>query len=198
MPENAVIIFVRNPVLGRVKTRLAKGIGDEKALQVYELLLRHTLEITRKLPCDKLVFYADDIADEDLWIERGFHRFKQSSGNLGERMKNAFEQAFHSGYQQVLIIGSDCYQLSSKIILEAFEQLTKHDTVIGPTFDGGYYLLGLKKLIEPFFEHKNWSTESVFADTMQDARDLNLAVFTLQKLHDVDEAADLEPNGIRV
>lgn len=196
--ENAVIIFVRNPVAGRVKTRLARGIGDEKALQVYTLLLRHTLHITRNLSCDKLVYYADEIPEQDLWTEEGFQRYRQAAGDLGERMHMAFEDAFAQNYKKVLIIGSDCYQLSSAIILNAFGRLDEHDAVIGPTFDGGYYLLGMKKPAEAFFRHKTWSSDTVFRDTLRDAEALNLSVFTGQKLHDVDEAADLEPSGIRI
>lgn len=198
MNKNAVIIFVRNPVLGKVKTRLAKGIGDERALQVYRLLLQHTLQITQNLVCDKLVFYADEIPDDDAWIGEQFQRFPQPDGDLGERMMAAFKKAFTSGYQKVLIIGSDCYQLTSAIINEAFEKLDEKDVVTGPTFDGGYYLLGMKKLIRPFLQHKKWSTDTVFTDTIKDAERISLTVFTGQKLHDVDEATDLEPSGIKI
>lgn len=94
--KNALIIFVRNPVLGKVKTRLATGIGDAKALQVYEHLLQHTQQIAKEIPATIFVYYADEIHEDDLW--NAFEKRKQHGGDLGERMQNAFEELFANGF----------------------------------------------------------------------------------------------------
>lgn len=192
----ALIIFVRKPELGKVKTRLAKTIGAEKALQVYQLLLEHTLQITLPLACKKYVFYADEIPESDLWNKPDYIKKAQSDNDLGERMANAFAQLFDLGYQQVLIIGSDCYQLKTATIQQAINELATSEVVIGPTFDGGYYLLGMKKLVPKLFINKTWSTNQVANQTLADLQQLKIAYHLLEKLHDVDEAADLELNGI--
>ena len=187
--KNALIIFVRNLVLGKVKTRLAADIGNEKALQVYEHLLEHTHSITKNLAVTKLVYYADDINEDDLW--NGFEKRLQQGNDLGERMQDTFKHLFNEGYSKVCIIGSDCYELNNNIIETAFEKLDNADVVIGPVMDGGYYLLGCNKLIPEFFINKAWSTETVFADTLKDASALKLSIQQLPVLNDIDDEKDL-------
>lgn len=187
--KNALIIFIRNPVLGKVKTRLAAAIGDEKALLVYNRLLQHTHSITEKLPVTKFVYYADEIIIDDLW--NGFEKRIQRGKDLGERMQNAFAELFESGFTKVSIIGSDCLELNTEILQEAFESLNKADLVIGPVIDGGYYLLGTNRLIPELFINKIWSTDSVFIDTLTDAAVHRLAVHLLPMLNDIDNETDL-------
>ncbi|WP_354355268.1 TIGR04282 family arsenosugar biosynthesis glycosyltransferase [Pedobacter sp. UYP30] len=194
----AIIIFVRHPELGKVKTRLAKSIGNEKALQVYTKLLQHTLEITKSIDAAKFVFYTEEIQENDLWSEKGYWKCKQKGTDLGERMKNAFSFLFEQGFKQVLIIGSDCYQLTSKAIEQAIKLLDESDLVLGPAVDGGYYLLGMSKLYSVLFENKTWSTDSVAAQTLQDAEKLDLKVVQLQALFDVDEFDDLVASGMQI
>ncbi len=196
MDKAALIIFVRHPELGKVKTRLARGIGDEKALQVYRLLLQHTFEITNKVACDKYVHYTGDIVADDLWSALGYRKRAQQGDGLGERMSAAFETLLAEGYEKVLIIGSDCYQLNTVMINQAIAALDQYDTVLGPTFDGGYYLLCMKHMIPQLFTGKAWSTDTVAQDTLRDLKTLNLSCYLLPKLHDVDEAEDLEVSGI--
>lgn len=184
-----MIIFVRNPVLGKVKTRLAISLGNEKALQVYEHLLQHTCNITKHLAVTKFVFYADHINKDDLW--NGFEKQLQQGDDLGERMKEAFRQLFNEGFSKVCIIGSDCYELNSRIIETAFTELDNTEIVIGPVMDGGYYLLGTKKFIPDIFTGKAWSTETVFADTLKDAARLRLRIHQLPVLNDIDNEKDL-------
>ena len=112
--------------------------------------------------------------------------------------KTRFKLLFHEGFSKVMIVGSDCYQLKTEIIEQAFAQLDQNDAVLGPTFDGGYYLLGMKKLIPEIFQNKPWSTDQVAAKTIEDFKNLNLNYFLLEKLHDVDEAEDLQVNGIEI
>lgn len=184
-----MIIFVRNPVLGKVKTRLAASIGNEKALQVYEHLLQHTHSITKDLTVTKFIYYADRINEKDLW--NGFEKRLQQGKDLGERMQNAFQHLYSRGFSKVSIIGSDCYELSSDIITTAFEKLNEADVVIGLVMDGGYYLLGSTKLIPQLFANKAWSTNTVFTDTLKDASLLNLHVHQLPVLNDIDNEKDL-------
>lgn len=187
--KNALIIFARNPVLGKVKTRLAAGIGEAKALQVYEHLLQHTQSIVKDIPVTKFVYYADEINEDDIW--NGFEKRIQHGNNLGERMQNAFEELFKAGFSKVCIIGSDCFELTTDIINNTFACLDESDVVIGPVMDGGYYLLGSGKFVPQFFINKAWSTSSVFSDTLKDAATLNLSITQLPVLNDIDNEKDL-------
>ena len=188
--KEAIIIFVRNPQLGKVKTRLANTLGDEKALNIYKELLHHTKEITAQITADKYVFYFDKIEENDLWNVPGFFKCLQCNDELGGKMKNAFKELFDKGYEKVAIIGSDCLELTTAIIEEAFVLLKNTDAVIGPAKDGGYYLLAMKKLIRPIFENKQWSTDSVFRETINDLTENNFSFGCLPLLTDVDTEQD--------
>ncbi len=192
MLKSALIIFVRNPVEGQTKTRIGKEKGHEFALEIYTKLLQHTHAITSNLPVDVFVFYADFVNDNDLWNWYPYYKQLQTGQDLGERMHNAFATVFSRGYEQVVIIGSDCYELSSQIILQAFEQLKAYDTVLGPSKDGGYYLLGMNRLMPSIFANKNWSTDTVASDTIAAVKALQLTLFALPILSDVDTAQDCE------
>ena len=143
--KDAVIIFVRNPELGKVKTRLAATVGDEEALNIYSLLLNHTMQEAGKVAANKFVFYHQQITTDDIWNGNGFYKKLQTGESLGDKMKAAFDEIFKLGYNKIMIIGSDCLQLKSAIINAGFCLLDEEDTVIGPAKDGGYYLLGMKK-----------------------------------------------------
>ncbi|MEP7080627.1 MAG: TIGR04282 family arsenosugar biosynthesis glycosyltransferase [Ginsengibacter sp.] len=188
--KNALIIFVRKPELGKVKTRLAADIGDENALKVYNDLLTHTCVITKGLPLDKYAFYSEKVTGEDLWNKNGFYRKIQNGNNLGEKMENAFKVLFNESYEKLIIIGSDCFELDESLISKAFKQLDNYDVVIGPANDGGYYLLGMKKIHPFLFRNKKWSTDSVFSDTLQDIQEHTLSCFRLPVLTDVDTEED--------
>ncbi|MBL4625182.1 MAG: TIGR04282 family arsenosugar biosynthesis glycosyltransferase [Flavobacteriales bacterium] len=193
MSKNLLIIFVRNPELGKVKTRLAKTLGDKRALEIYRDLLRYTNNITMGSSSDKAVFYSHFIDDYDGWSNVAYQKYVQEGGvDLGARMDNAFELMFDKGYENVVIIGSDCLELTTDGLDEAFYALEEHDIVIGPAKDGGYYLLGMKKRHSEFFKNKKWSTENVFLDTLLDIRKLGLSYQVLDTLSDVDYEEDLE------
>lgn len=189
--KKAIIIFVRNPELGKVKTRLAKQVGDQQAFGVYKELLQHTHDITSCLDGDKFVYYTDYIAGNDLWENHLFEKRLQAGSELGERMMLAFMELFQEGYSKLLIIGSDCPELTTFIIEDAFDLLDLNDVVIGPSADGGYYLLGSKKLIPELFVNKEWSTGSVLADSIMDTVRLRKKCSFLPELHDIDTADDL-------
>ncbi|CAM1343091.1 Glycosyltransferase [Tenacibaculum amylolyticum] len=184
------MIFTRNPELGKVKTRLAKSIGDEKALEIYKFLLNRTKTIAEELTVDKAVFYSVKVRENDIWDAQIYQKFQQSGEDLGARMQHAFETAFANGYEKVAIIGSDLYDLTPQHIENAFEQLHTHDVVMGPAEDGGYYLLALKQVYPAIFQNKAWGTETVRAATLSDLEKQN--VFLLPVLNDVDFVEDIQ------
>ena len=188
--EKALIIFARNPVAGKVKTRLAATIGHEQALAIYKLLLAHTAETTKKVDCNRYVFYADEIGSADVWNDVFFRKQLQQGNDLGERMQLAFTELFLKGYKKVLIIGTDCFDLTAGIVEQAFEALENHEAVIGPSADGGYYLLGMKQLYPFLFIQKAWSTDLVYKATLTDFFNNNITYFTLPVLNDIDTEED--------
>jgi uncharacterized protein len=198
LSTTALVIFVRNPISGQVKTRLAKDIGDERALEIYQQLLQHTLEITRSLSFRKFIYYADEVSDYDLWSVPGYTKRKQNGNDLGERMLNSFKELFDQGFTQIIIIGSDCLQLKMETLEEALALLESNNAVIGPARDGGYYLLGLTKFYPELFINKPWSTDKVFAKTIEDFIDLGISYAFLEELSDIDTVADLIENGISI
>jgi rSAM/selenodomain-associated transferase 1 len=191
MAKSLLIIFVRNPERGKVKTRLAATIGLDKALEVYLLLLQRTMDITQPLLVDKTVFFSDFLERNGKWGNQHYQHQVQQGGDLGERMAQAFAGAFAKGYKRVGIIGSDCYELTSGILGQAFDLLEEKDLVLGPSTDGGYYFLGMTRFWPEIFQHKTWSAATVLAETLADAARLQLKCALLAELTDVDEAKDL-------
>ena len=198
LSSTALVIFVRNPVLGQVKTRLAKDIGDERACAIYLQLLEHTLKITRSLSFRKFIYYADEVSDYDLWSVPGYTKRMQSGTNLGERMLNSFKELFEQGFTRIVIIGSDCLQLQTENLQEAVTLLESNTAVIGPASDGGYYLLGLTKLYPELFVNKPWSTDQVLTKTIDDFNNQGISYALLEELSDIDDITDLEENGISI
>ena len=188
--KRALIIFVRHPEKGKVKTRLAASIGEEKAFSVYIELLEHTHAISALVHADKFVFYANKIQREDMWETPEFTKKLQTNDDLGGKMRSAFSVIFEMGYQQVIIIGSDCFELSTAMIELAFASLEVKEVVIGPANDGGYYLLGMKKLLPFIFEKKQWSTNNVFQQTINDLQREKISYSELAILTDVDTEED--------
>ncbi|WP_266204740.1 TIGR04282 family arsenosugar biosynthesis glycosyltransferase [Pontibacter kalidii] len=192
-----LLLFVRNPELGKVKTRLAASVGPETALEVYIHLLQHTRQVTQELPMDKLVYYVGGVNLNDIWPNAIYQKREQVEGDLGQRMQAAFAAAFLEGYTSVVIIGSDCLQLTPEIILNAYEALETHDVVVGPALDGGYYLIGMNCLYSQLFQNKHWSTAHVFPETIQDLQRLKLSYALLPRLSDVDQVEDLDEELLR-
>ncbi len=192
MAENkAVIIFIRKPELGKVKTRLAKGVGQEKALEIYNKLLEHTRKESLKVDCDRFLFYEGEIDTQDQWSDSDFQKFVQCSGDLGSKMKHAFTIAL-AKYEQVLIIGSDCPEISHKDIERGFFELEEHDVVIGPARDGGYYLLGMSALQLFLFDDMPWSEENLLEESIIRVQDRGLQYALLKTKSDIDYKEDWE------
>lgn len=188
--KRLLLIFTRNPELGKCKTRLAATIGDQAALEVYIILLRHTAEITKNINCSKEVHYTQEPSANDLWDKFSYSKHLQKGNDLGERMYNAFKAGFEKGYKKIVIIGSDIYDLKSETIEEAFTKLENSDYVIGPAEDGGYYLLGMKSMSKEVFFNKNWGTNDVLEDTLNNLSHKNVEL--LQTKNDIDVYEDLK------
>ncbi len=191
MGQELLMIFVKNPVPGKVKTRLAKTMGADKAFEIYQELLDHTHRVTKNLSIDKAVMYSDEIIDGDVWDKGNYEKWVQEGSDLGKRMLNAFKNAFQKGYRKAVIIGSDCFEITSKIISESFEAIPQNNFVIGPTHDGGYYLIGMTALHTALFKNKKWSSEEVLQDTLIDIRNMNGSYKLLAELTDIDTEEDL-------
>lgn len=196
MNKDVLIIFMRTPVKGIVKSRLAAETGEDLALEVYLELLSHSREIAMTSGFDCYLFHTGDHPSLEAWPSPPFDLFTQEGKDLGERMKNGFRLAFNHGAKKAVIIGTDCYELTPGILKTAFRALNDHDLVVGPATDGGYYLLGMTRLHEQLFTGKKWGTSSVLEDTLSDAGRLNLQLKKLIPLNDIDTLQDLQNSSL--
>lgn len=190
MEKRLVIVFTRNPELGKVKTRLAATIGEKNALEVYVYLLTHTKDCISQVNATKRVLYSEAITLHDIWNNTTFDKDIQHGTDLGMRMQHAFEKGFKDGFNKIVIVGSDLPTLDSKDIEDAFLLLDTNEVVIGPAEDGGYYLLGLKTIPNGIFENKNWGTNSVLADTLTNLSHIQTAFIKMK--NDIDTIEDIK------
>lgn len=187
--KNALIIFTRNPELGKCKTRLAATVGDDAALNIYKFLLKHTVEITTPINADKFVYYSVKKREDDIWDNSLFRKKAQQGDDLGVRMQHAFTEVFEMGYSRAIIIGSDMFDMTTADLQNAFLKLVDNDFVLGPAEDGGYYLMGMKAVHPAVFKNKTWGTDTVLENTLADIKDLKVAL--LDKKNDVDYYEDI-------
>lgn len=188
--NDILLLFIRNPRLGKVKTRLARTVGDAEALHIYRILLEKTRQAALGVQAERWLFYSDFMETGDDWPETHFQKKVQSGGDLGDRMEQAFQQAFDAGAGKVLIIGSDCPGLTGWLLQEAFDRLDNADFVLGPTPDGGYYLLGMKRMEDSLFRGITWSTDVVRAETLEKIQAAGGRCLLLPELSDVDTEED--------
>ena len=188
MTDTLVIVFVKNIKLGTVKTRLAKTIGDISAFEVYTELVKITENATATLPVDKHIYFSDTVVSTK-WP----NDFKtvQNGADLGERMLNAFKDGFKAGYKKIVLIGSDLPDINASHILQGLEVLKDNDVVFGPAEDGGYYLVGMSKMIASIFTNKPWSQPNLLEVTLQELHNNNTTIGTLATLNDIDNYEDL-------
>jgi rSAM/selenodomain-associated transferase 1 len=185
-----LIIFTKNPLLGKVKTRLAETLGEEQTLAVFRRLLAQAAKVAKSWDGDVWIFYADFIPKDDVWASIGCRFFLQQGGDLGTRMAHAFDKGF-ARYDKVVLMGTDIPDISTEIVDNAFELLSAKDFVLGPTFDGGYYLVGMKAMHYFVFRQMTWSTSDVLAQTLKRIQDKPLSVALTKPLIDIDYEADL-------
>ncbi len=187
-----LIIFTKNPVKGEVKTRLARSIGEQKALEVYETLREYTAMVTEGVNAERKVYYSRFIPSSDLFLAENFSTGIQKGGDLGERMFHAMQEGFEAGFAHVVLIGTDCYELSREILDEAFCALERFDAVIGPATDGGFYLIGLNRVLPELFLDRKWSTHEVFRETTTILQRFAITYELLPELSDIDTFEDLK------
>jgi rSAM/selenodomain-associated transferase 1 len=194
--KNCLIVFAREPVPGRVKTRLAATIGDGAAADAYKDMLENVLDNCRKLAdVETVVFW--DCEETPLPLLAEFYRCRsklQSSGDLGQRMQNAFEEMFAAGFESCCIIGSDSPDLPVSYIQGAFHLLSPQqaDVVFGPCHDGGYYLIGLSRLRPQLFTDIDWSTPQVLRQSLTAAAISEARASLLPEWYDIDTEKDFE------
>jgi hypothetical protein len=190
MPAHQLIVFVKAPRPGFVKTRLARGLGLDAACQAYRQLVGAVLKRMAPLSEVELRFSPDDAEPEIRpWVRPGWTARPQGDGDLGQRMQAAFAEAFAVGAQRVALIGSDCPEITSGDVRQAWRELATYDVVLGPAIDGGYWLIGLKTPQPALFENVPWGSESVLAETLQRAKTAQLRVQLLRILTDIDSQA---------
>lgn len=188
--EQALIIFIKNPVLGKVKTRLASSVGDKAALEIYKSLMDHTRIMISGIDAARLLFYSDRVERHDSWPEKRFSKNVQQGDDLGSRMLNAFKQV--SDYDKKIIIGSDCIGITPQLIEQAYTHLDFHDVVIGPSLDGGFYLLGMNVIVPELFQNISWSTDQVLPEIVKILQQKRLLYKLLPALRDIDTQEDWE------
>lgn len=191
--KNLLIVFVKPPFKGAVKTRLAKSIGKSAALAVYKKLLLHTKQNVLECAADKCIAYDGEIDHSDLWENHIFEKITQQGNDLGEKMYNAFKDRFGLSYEHICLIGSDIYELNPDILNQAFIHLEDHNLVLGPATDGGYYLIGMNKPLELLFNNIKWSTSEVLSKTIDRAQRTGLTYSLLPVLNDIDDLEDIRP-----
>lgn len=188
--KKGLLIFQKNATLGKVKTRLAATIGDQAAYEAYQLLVDYTHKITKRSSADKVLFFSNHL-EEDLSNYSNDYRFELQSGkDLGEKMSNAFQQLFKENYDRLIIIGTDCAEITPDLISEAFDTLEESEVVIGPALDGGYYLLGMRSFIPGLFKGIPWSTNQVATMTKEYLSQNEISFALLPALSDVDIEED--------
>jgi rSAM/selenodomain-associated transferase 1 len=192
---NHLLIFIKNPIKGRAKTRLAATVGDEEALRIYLELLKHTRNIVSKIDTHRNLFYSHFIDNNDEWNNDDFDKQLQIDSDLGGKMAAGFQTTFEKGATKAVIVGSDCASLTTKIVDAAFIKLENNDFVIGPADDGGYYLIGMKKFTPELFQNIDWSTEKVFPQTIDIINKQNKTYALLPILSDIDYEEDWKKYG---
>jgi len=198
---NTLIVFVKYPEPGKVKTRIAGELGAEKAAEIYSLIAKSVIENVSGSDKYRTVIFFDPPEMEKgirQWIGRSDVTYEPQSGNnIGERMSDAFERVFSGGDEKAVLIGTDVPEITEGIVAEALRLLEFEDAAIGPAEDGGYYLLGLKKPESLLFDDDiEWGSDSVYKRTIERMEKLYLSYKSLDTLRDVDTAEDIRP-GLR-
>lgn len=193
--STSLIIFAKSPIPGKVKTRLTPHITPTEAAELYKAFIVDIIGNTHKLKCERVT-----IAYTPSNAEATFHSIcgqsvdylPQKGHDLGERMKSAFKHSFDKGSKRTVIIGTDSPTLPSSYIQKAFDALKEVPVTIGPTFDGGYYLIGLSEQNNSIFDGIDWSTSKVFGQTLARIQAMNKQLYVLPPWYDVDTPDNLE------
>ncbi len=193
--STCLIIFAKNPIPGKVKTRLTPHITPTKAAELYKAFIVDILSNSLRLNCDRITVAYSPISAEKTFHRlcgQSIHYLPQKGHNLGERMKNAFKHSFDKGTEKTVIIGTDSPTIPLSYIQKAFDVLEEVPIVIGPTFDGGYYLVGLSEQNDKIFDDIEWSTAGVLNQTLARVKALHWKLHILPPWYDVDIPDSLE------
>lgn len=190
--NSALIVFSREPIPGETKTRLLDLYTPEQCAELHKCFIKDIAVEVGKLNADVIVSYT---GGEPHSLRAAFgddasYR-EQCSGSLGERMSDAFKKAFEDGYEKVVLIGTDIPELQASTLITAFDRLDVADAVIGPTCDGGYYLIGMKENCEAAFNVRKYGVGTVFDETIGHIEGLGKTVSVVDKYSDIDEADDI-------
>ncbi len=193
--RDRIIVFTRYPVPSQAKTRLIPSLGPLAAAELQRRMIEQTLKRARSLSSKKQIdieirYLGRNQQQMRRWLGPGLIFKRQLAGDLGQRMEAAFREAFDSGAGRVVLIGTDVPDCSMAILAQAFENLLSHDLVLGPTIDGGYWLIGLRKDAK-IFDNITWSTDAVLQQTLERASQLKLSNQLLEPRADVDYPKDL-------
>ena len=191
----ALIIFAKLPRAGEVKTRLGRALGMKEAAAIYDSFARHAFSLGNQLLSDDLkvyLFYDPKAAEQEMraWVGHSFEFARQAGDTLGERMQAAFVRTFEDGSVSTVIIGTDIPDLTVDAIVRSFDLLSLHDIVIGPSSDGGYYLLGMNAPLKYLFKDVVWSSPDVLRKTIDNVTALGLSYILLNELDDIDTEED--------
>lgn len=188
-----ILLFLKAPRAGFVKTRLAQQIGQDRALATYKALVERQISALKDEGRTEIHYTpADALPEFTSWLDESAIYYPQCEGGLGSRLSNAVADAFKRGASSVICIGGDCPNLNRSHIEHTSELLSQNsDLVIGPSEDGGYYLIGMNRLHPELFVDIPWSQPDTLKATIKKAEDLDLRTSLLETLYDVDEASEL-------
>jgi len=193
--KSVILLFIKAPVRGRVKSRLAEAIGEERALGLYKNFILDILDTVKKTGYPfRICYYPSNAgAEVSSWLAGQYRLMPQQGDDLGERMENAFIRCFSEGFERAILIGSDLPDLTQAVLQEAMASLAENDVVIGPASDGGYYLIGFHShtLLPRMFQGMPWSTATVFRETMAILQNSSLSTGQAPMWNDVDTVEDL-------
>jgi len=193
--NNNILLFVKYPENGGVKTRLAKSIGDAVAVSLYKCFVEDILSSLQGINAHIWICYYPEIARDDMavWLGSRYVYVLQKGENLGKRIQHCFKRSFDKGFEKTIVLASDIPEISENIINKAFECLEYKDAVIGPSYDGGYYLLGFNKksYATQIFDDISWSTNLVYEETLGKIEVYKLGYSVLDKINDMDTIEDI-------
>ncbi|MCU0331558.1 MAG: TIGR04282 family arsenosugar biosynthesis glycosyltransferase [Candidatus Kapabacteria bacterium] len=191
--STAVVVFIKEPRPGYVKTRLAASVGNDAAARLYRVLVETVLDSLHGLPARIICALDRPAALHTVpdWLGRHWTYIIQQEGDLGNKLHRAVADVRQSGYRNVIIIGTDAPEVNAEIILKAQHALQTVDVVIGPAYDGGYYLIGTSRPLDHLFQDISWSTDEVLQQTLQACMKEHATVHLLEPLRDIDTADDL-------
>jgi rSAM/selenodomain-associated transferase 1 len=191
MAKEQLIVFLKAPRPGRVKTRIAQTAGADRACAIYRELVETVLNNVSSIRQTQLRISPDDALSEVTpWLRGDWDAEPQGDGDLGVRLQSAFASAFAKGAERVVIVGSDCPDVKTRDIRAAWTELKSYDLVIGPAVDGGYWLIGLRAPQPDLFRDIAWSSDQVLAQTLQRAKSRGLRIQLLRILNDIDTEED--------